>query len=46
MISFYILSERLSLKYEEVSDARVVSTTKNEYGFALHFLHSSQSLGS
>ena len=37
MISFYILSKRFFLKCEELSDARVVSKTKNEYG--LHFLY-------
>ena len=38
MISFYILSEILFLKREELSDVRVVSITKKEYGFAVHFL--------
>ena len=38
MISFYILSKGLFLKHEELSDARVVSITKTEYGFAKHFL--------
>ena len=38
MIKVYILSWRLSLKREELSDARVVSITKNVYRFALHFL--------
>ena len=37
MISFYILSKRF-LKREELSDARVVSITKKEYGFAVHIL--------
>ena len=36
MISFYILSKRLFLKCEELY-ARVVSITKKEYGFAVHF---------
>ena len=39
MISFYILSKRFFLKREEISDARVVSVTKNEYGFAVYFLY-------
>ena len=38
MISFYILSKGLFLKHEELSDARVVSITKTEYGFVKHFL--------
>ena len=38
MISFYILSKRLLLKREELSDAGVVSIAKKEYGFAVHFL--------
>ena len=38
MISFYILSKRLLLKHEELSDAGVVSIPKKEYGFAVHFL--------
>ena len=37
-ISLYILSERFFLKSEELSHTRVVSITKNEYGFAAHFL--------
>ena len=36
MISFYILSKRLRLKCKELSDARVVSLTKKEYGFAVY----------
>ena len=39
MISSYILSKRFFLKREEISDARVVSVTKNEYGFAVYFLY-------
>ena len=39
MISFYILFIRFFLKREELSDGRVVSTTKNEYGFPVHCLH-------
>ena len=38
MISFYILSKRFFLKREELSDARVVSITEKEHGFAVHFL--------
>ena len=38
IISFDILSKRFFLKREELSDARVVSITKNEHGFAEHFL--------
>ena len=38
MISFYILSTRFFLKCKGLSDARVASVTKKEYGFAVHFL--------
>ena len=38
MISFYIILNRFYLKSKRLSDARVVSITKKEYGFALHFL--------
>ena len=38
MNSIYIVSKRFFLKHEELSDARVVSVTKKEYGFAIHFL--------
>ena len=38
MISFYIVSKRFTLKREGLSDVRVTSITKNEYGFAAHFL--------
>ena len=38
MANVYILSKRFFLKREELSDARVVSMTKNEYDFAVHFL--------
>ena len=38
IISFYILSKRLFLKRKGLSDARVVSIIKNEYGFVVHFL--------
>ena len=37
MISFYVLSKRLFLKRKGLSDIRVVSVTKKEYGFAVHF---------
>ena len=37
-ISFYVLYNKLFLKLEGLSDARVVSFTKKEYGFAVHFL--------
>ena len=36
--AFYIISKRLHLKCKEISDARVVSITKKEYGFVAHFL--------
>ena len=38
VISFYILYKSFFLKREELSDVRVVSITKKEYGFAVHFL--------
>ena len=38
MISFYILSTRFFLKRKGLSDARVASIIKKEYGFAVHFL--------
>ena len=38
MFSFYILSKILFLKREGLSDAQVVSITKKEYGFLVHFL--------
>ena len=38
MISFSIISERFFLKRKGLSDARVASITKKEYGFAVHFL--------
>ena len=37
MIIFYILSKRCLLKRIELSDVRVVSITKKEYGFAVNF---------
>ena len=42
MISCYILSRRFFLKLEGLSDARVASTTKKEYG--LHAVNLSQYL--
>ena len=36
-ISFDILSIRFFLKRKELSDARVASINKKEYGFAAHF---------
>ena len=39
MISFYIISKRFFLNCERLSDARVASATKKEYGFAVHFLY-------
>ena len=38
MVSCYILSKRLFLKREGLSDVRVASITKNEYGFTVHIL--------
>ena len=37
-ISFYIFSKRFFLKREGLSDARVASVTKKQYGIAVHFL--------
>ena len=37
MISFYIIFKRFFLKREALSDARVASIAKKEYGFAIHF---------
>ena len=37
MISFHILSKRFILKRKGLSDARVASITKKEYGFAVYF---------
>ena len=37
IITFQILSKRFFLKREELSHARVVSITKKEYGFPVHF---------
>ena len=37
MISFYILSKRFFLKCEGLSDVRVASITKQEYGSAVLF---------
>ena len=38
MISFYILSKKLFLEREELSDARVALITTKEYAFAVHSL--------
>ena len=37
MISFYILSKSFSVKRNGLSDTRVASIAKKEYGFAIHF---------
>ena len=36
MISFYILSKRFFLKREGLSDTRVASVTKKQYGFDIY----------
>ena len=46
MISFYIVSRRLFLKREGLSDARVVSITKKEYSLAVDFCKDSESFDS
>ena len=38
VISFYILSQRFFLKREGLSDTKVASITKKEYGFAANVL--------
>ena len=38
MINFYIHSKIFFLKHEELSNGRVVSITKKEYVFVVHFL--------
>ena len=38
MISFYIVSKRIFLKRKGLSDARLGSITKKEYGSAMCFL--------
>ena len=40
MIKFYILSKMFLVKHEELSDTRVLSITKRESGFAVHFIES------
>ena len=40
-MSFYILSKGFFLKRKGLADTRVVSVSKKEYGFAVHFLYSS-----
>ena len=37
MISSYILSKKVFLKREVLSDARVAAVSKKDYGFAVHF---------
>ena len=44
MISFYIISKRFFLKRQGLSDVRLASITKKEYGFAVLFYKDSQSL--
>ena len=39
MINFNVLTKRFFPKHEELSDARVVSITWNEYGFTVHFIY-------
>ena len=38
VISFYVTSKRSVLKHKGLSNARVVLTTKKEYGFSVHFM--------
>ena len=38
MIGYYIVSQRLNLKRKGLSDWRVVSINKKDYGSAVHFL--------
>ena len=38
MINFHIVSKRFFLKCKELSDRRVVSITKREYGSTVDFL--------
>ena len=44
MISFYILSKRFHLKRKGLSDARIISITKKEYGVKAYFCKDSLSL--
>ena len=37
MASFYVISKRFFLKHNLLSDARLQSFIKREYGFAMHF---------
>ena len=37
MISFYVICKRFFLKRKGLSDVKVASITKKEYGFAVHF---------
>ena len=41
ILYFYILSGRLFLKSKGLSNARVLSITKNEYAFEVNFLQRS-----
>ena len=41
MLKFYTLFKRLRLKCKELSDGKVVSLTKKEFGFAANFLKAS-----
>ena len=38
MNTFYIIDQRFFLKRKGLSDAKVVSITKNGHGFVVHFL--------
>ena len=38
MINFCIFSKRLRLKQKGLFEAKLVSLTKKEYGFPVHFL--------
>ena len=44
MLSFHILSNTLRLKRKGLFDAKVVSITKKEYGFAVQFIYSLESI--
>ena len=37
-LAFCIFTKGFRLKHKTLADARVVSVTKKEYGFAVHFL--------
>ena len=38
MINFYIFSKMMRLKHKGLSDGRVISLSKKEYGFVVHVL--------